>query len=79
VRQAEFEDTKPPPRYTEATLLSAMRPPASGSTTRRLRGRLKDSGLGTRRRRAETIEVLIRREYIERAGKELQPTRRACR
>src|SRR4029078_9359865 len=39
-----------------------------------LRDAMKESGLGTPATRAETIETLIRREYIERAGKELQPT-----
>jgi DNA topoisomerase-3 len=39
-----------------------------------LREAMKDSGLGTPATRAETIEALIRREYIERAGKDLQPT-----
>jgi DNA topoisomerase-3 len=35
---------------------------------------MKESGLGTPATRAETIEVLIRREYIERVGRDLQPT-----
>ena len=35
---------------------------------------MKESGLGTPATRAETIETLIRREYIERVGKDLQPT-----
>jgi DNA topoisomerase III len=39
-----------------------------------LREAMKDSGLGTPATRAETIETLIRREYIERVGKDLQPT-----
>jgi DNA topoisomerase-3 len=73
---AEFEDkqTKPPPRYTEATLLSAMETAGKRIDDEELREAMKDSGLGTPATRAETIEVLIRREYIERAGKELQPT-----
>ncbi len=73
---AEFEDkqTKPPPRYTEATLLSAMETAGKRIDDEELREAMKESGLGTPATRAETIEVLIRREYIERAGKELQPT-----
>src|SRR5213082_748456 len=73
---AEFEDklTKPPPRYTEATLLSAMETAGKRIDDEELREAMKDSGLGTPATRAETIEVLIRREYIERAGKDLQPT-----
>jgi DNA topoisomerase-3 len=35
---------------------------------------MKDSGLGTPATRAEIIETLIRREYIERVGRDLQPT-----
>src|SRR6266542_595587 len=73
---AEIEDkmTKPPPRYTEATLLSAMETAGKRIDDEELREAMKDSGLGTPATRAETIETLIRREYIERAGKELQPT-----
>jgi DNA topoisomerase-3 len=73
---AEFEDkqTKPPPRYTEATLLSAMETAGKRIDDEELREAMKDSGLGTPATRAETIETLIRREYVERAGKDLQPT-----
>ena len=73
---AELEDkqTKPPPRYTEATLLSAMETAGKRIDDEELREAMKDSGLGTPATRAETIETLIRREYIERAAKELQPT-----
>jgi len=39
-----------------------------------LREALKERGLGTPATRAETIETLIRREYVERVGKDLQPT-----
>jgi DNA topoisomerase III len=74
--KAEYEDkqTKPPPRYSEATLLSAMETAGKRIDDEELREAMKESGLGTPATRAETIEVLIRREYIERAGKELQPT-----
>src|SRR5215475_7625442 len=74
--EAEFEDkqTKPPPRYTEATLLSAMETAGKRIDDEELREAMKDSGLGTPATRAETIEVLIRREYIERVGKDLQAT-----
>jgi DNA topoisomerase-3 len=39
-----------------------------------LREAMKERGLGTPATRAETIETLIRREYIERVGKDLAPT-----
>jgi DNA topoisomerase III len=73
---AEIEDkmTKPPPRYTEATLLSAMETAGKLIEEEELREAMKDSGLGTPATRAETIETLIRREYIERVGKDLQAT-----
>jgi DNA topoisomerase III len=73
---AEFEDkmTKPPPRYTEATLLSAMETAGKLIDDDELREAMKESGLGTPATRAETIETLIRREYVERVGRDLQAT-----
>ncbi len=72
--ESEAKETKPPPRYTEATLLSAMETAGKLIDDEELREALKDRGLGTPATRAETIETLIRREYIERAGRDLQPT-----
>jgi len=73
---AELEDkmTRPPPRYTEATLLSAMETAGKLIDDDELREAMKESGLGTPATRAETIETLIRREYIERVGRDLQAT-----
>src|SRR5437773_89603 len=73
---AEIEDkmTRPPPRYTEATLLSAMETAGKLIDDEELREAMKASGLGTPATRAEIIETLIRREYIERVGRDLQPT-----
>jgi DNA topoisomerase III len=73
---AEFEDkmTKPPPRYTEATLLSAMETAGKLIDDEELREAMKDSGLGTPATRAETIETLIRREYVERVGRDILAT-----
>ncbi len=72
--EAESKETRPPPRYTEATLLSAMETAGKLIDDEELREAMKESGLGTPATRAETIEGLIRREYIERVGKDLQPT-----
>jgi DNA topoisomerase-3 len=72
--ESEAKETKPPPRYTEATLLSAMETAGKLIDDEELREAMKDSGLGTPATRAETIETLIRREYIERAGRDLQAT-----
>jgi len=70
----EAKETKPPPRYTEATLLSAMETAGKLVDDEELREAMKERGLGTPATRAETIETLIRREYIERVAKDLQPT-----
>jgi DNA topoisomerase-3 len=72
--ESEAKETKPPPRYTEATLLSAMETAGKLVDEVDLREAMKERGLGTPATRAEIIETLIRREYIERAGKDLQPT-----
>jgi DNA topoisomerase III len=72
--ESEARETKPPPRYTEATLLSAMETAGKLVDDEELREAMKERGLGTPATRAEIIETLIRREYVERAGKDLQPT-----
>jgi DNA topoisomerase-3 len=72
--ESEAKETKPPPRYNEATLLSAMETAGKLIEDEELREAMKERGLGTPATRAETIETLIRREYVERLGKELQAT-----
>src|ERR671911_530783 len=72
--ESESKETKPPPRYTEATLLSAMETAGKFVDDEELRDAMKERGLGTPATRAEIIETLIRREYIERVSKDLQPT-----
>jgi DNA topoisomerase-3 len=72
--ESEAKETKPPPRYTEATLLSAMETAGKLVDDEELREAMKERGLGTPATRAEVIETLIRREYIERVAKDLQPT-----
>jgi len=66
--------TKPPARYTEATLLTAMESPGKFIEDEELRESIKQGGLGTPATRAEIIEKLIYNNYIERHGKELVPT-----
>ncbi|MEL7564410.1 MAG: DNA topoisomerase III [Dehalobacterium sp.] len=66
--------TKPPARYTEATLLTAMENPVKFIEDEELREAMKGSGLGTPATRAEIIEKLLHTSYIERHGKELIPT-----
>ena len=65
--------TKPPARYTEATLLSAMEHPSVSD--RALSKVLSEtSGLGTPATRADIIEKLFSSFYVERNGKEIVPT-----
>ncbi|NLI13713.1 DNA topoisomerase III [Pelotomaculum propionicicum] len=66
--------TKPPARYNEATLLTAMESPGKFIEDEELRESMKGSGLGTPATRAEIIEKLLNTSYIERQGKELVPT-----
>jgi DNA topoisomerase-3 len=66
--------TLPPPRYTEATLLTAMESPGKFIEDEELRESIKQGGLGTPATRAEIIEKLLNTYYIERHGKELVPT-----
>jgi len=66
--------TKPPARYNEATLLTAMESPGRFVENEELRETMKGCGLGTPATRAEIIEKLLYNNYIERQGKELTPT-----
>ena len=69
--------TKPPPRFSEATLLSAMEGAGKLVEDEELREAMSARGLGTPATRAATIEGLIMEEYIHRNGRELQPTAKA--
>ena len=73
----QAHQTKPPPRYTEATLLSAMEGAGKLVEDDDLREAMEAKGLGTPATRAATIEGLIREEYINREGRELVPTPKA--
>lgn len=67
--------TKPPARYTEATLLTAMENPSGQVDDRALKDILEStSGLGTPATRADIIEKLFGSFCIERRGKEIHPT-----
>ncbi|MBC7488958.1 MAG: DNA topoisomerase III [Glaciimonas sp.] len=69
--------TKPPARYTEATLLSAMEGAGKLVDDGDLREAMAGKGLGTPATRAATIEGLIFERYMFREGRELTPTAKA--
>jgi len=69
--------TKPPARFTEATLLTAMEGAGKLVEDEELRDAMKERGLGTPATRAVIIEKLIAEEYVVRNGRELQATPKA--
>jgi len=69
--------TKPPARYSEATLLSAMEGAGKLIDDDELREAMQEKGLGTPATRAAIIEGLILEKYMHREGRELIPTAKA--
>ena len=74
---AQALTTKPPARFTEATLLSAMEGAGKLVEDEALRAAMADRGLGTPATRAQIIEGLIEDRYLIREGRELIPTPKA--
>jgi DNA topoisomerase III len=68
------EQTKPPARFTESTLLSAMEGAGKLIDDEALREAMSERGLGTPATRAATIEGLIAQKYLARDGRELHVT-----
>ena len=71
------EFTKPPARYTEATLLSAMEGAGKLVEDEDMAEAMKEKGLGTPATRAATIEHLLKEAYIQRDGREILPCDKA--
>ncbi len=69
--------TKPPARYSEATLLGAMEGAGKLVDDEELRSAMQEKGLGTPATRAATIEGLLAEKYMLREGRELIPTAKA--
>ena len=69
--------TKPPARYNEATLLSAMEGAGKLVEDDDLREAMAGRGLGTPATRAAIIEGLLSEKYLVREGRELIPTAKA--
>jgi len=70
-------ETTPPPRFNEATLLSAMENSDKLVEDEELAEAMKERGLGTPATRAAIIEKLIKEKYVVREGKDLTPTGKA--
>lgn len=75
--EVQANQTKPPARFTEATLLSAMEGAGKLVEDEELREAMSAKGLGTPATRASIIEGLVWEKYIVRLGRELQPTAKA--
>jgi DNA topoisomerase-3 len=73
----ETKATRPPARFTEATLLGAMEHAGKRIDDEELREAMSDKGLGTPATRASIIEELIRHKYMVRELRELIPTAQA--
>jgi len=74
IKQAQ---TKPPPRFSEATLLGAMEGAGKFVEDDELREAMAEKGLGTPATRAAIIENLISEEYVHRQANELVATGKA--
>lgn len=75
--EVRASQTKPPPRFTEATLLTAMEGAGRLVEDDELREAMREKGLGTPATRAAIIEGLIQEKYLLRQGRELVPTAKA--
>jgi DNA topoisomerase III len=71
--------TRPPKRFTEATLLTAMETAGRTLDEKELSDAMKENGLGTPATRAAIIEVLLKRNYMARNGKSLEATDKGIR
>jgi len=69
--------TRPPARYSEATLLGAMEGAGKLIDDDELRSAMQEKGLGTPATRAAIIEGLLTEKYMLREGRELIPTAKA--
>src|SRR4051794_21812102 len=72
--EAAEKETKPPRRYSDASLLAAMETAGKLVDDEELREAMKDSGIGTPATRAAIIERLIDVGYVERDGRALVAT-----
>lgn len=72
--KVQESQTRPPARYNEATLLSAMEGAGKFVEDEELRDAMKERGLGTPATRAAIIEGLLGDGYVLREGRDLTAT-----
>jgi DNA topoisomerase III len=72
--EAQKKKTRPPQRFTDATILTAMQTAGKTLDEKELSDAMKETGLGTPATRAAIIEVLLKRGYVIRTGKSLEAT-----
>ena len=77
--EALEKETRPPARYNEATLLSAMETAGKRVDDEELRDAMSERGLGTPATRASIIEGLIKDQYLSRDGREFYVNNRGLR
>lgn len=77
--EALEKQTKPPRRFTDATLLTAMETAGKEVDDKELSDAMKERGLGTPATRAAIIETLLNRGFIERSGKTFEATPKGIR
>ncbi len=76
-QQVLAKQTKPPARFTEGTLIAAMKNVAKEVDDKQLKKILKDTaGIGTEATRANIIELLLKREFLQKDKKTLISTKR---
>ena len=68
------KQTRPPPRFTEGTLLTAMESAGKTVDSKQLSDAMKERGIGTPATRASIIETLLKRGYVTRDKKQLAAT-----
>ncbi len=74
--QAVAGQTRPPRRYTDASILRAMETAGQRLDEAKLKRAMRQSGLGTPATRANILQTLLNRKYMERQKKELWSTPR---
>jgi DNA topoisomerase-3 len=74
--KAAQKRTMPPPRFTDASLLTAMETAGSCLDDKKLSDAMRERGLGTPATRSSIIETLINRLYVLRDGKSFHATKK---